>query len=207
MPKIVDKAARQQDLIQAALQVFAEQGYHRATMQAVADRAGVSKGGIYDYFESKEDLLLRMTEWLETVLFEQSVLVLETATGDIASRIRLFVSALAADLDSWTDVCFVVLQIWAELGRDEDRPLRALMSDLYASSIDRVQAVFDDAVARGEAEPFPTRAAALAMLAALDGCMLQGLLMPGDYRAGMDTGVFADWCASIVPLRTTEVPT
>ena len=44
-------------IMDAALTVFARDGYHRATMDAVATLAGVGKGSVYRYFKGKEDLL------------------------------------------------------------------------------------------------------------------------------------------------------
>ncbi|MGO4888771.1 TetR/AcrR family transcriptional regulator [Anaerobacillus sp. MEB173] len=43
-------------IIDAALHVFGEEGYDRATIQAIAKRAGVGKGTTYEYFSSKEEL-------------------------------------------------------------------------------------------------------------------------------------------------------
>ncbi len=52
------KDARPEELITAALQLFAEQGYARANLRDVGKRAGVSKATVYLYFKNKEDLLL-----------------------------------------------------------------------------------------------------------------------------------------------------
>jgi len=49
-------AERPQELLEAALQVFAESGLARARVEDIARRAGVSKGTVYLYFTSKEDL-------------------------------------------------------------------------------------------------------------------------------------------------------
>jgi AcrR family transcriptional regulator len=48
------KHARPQEILEAALAVFAEKGFAAARMDAIAARAGVSKGTIYLYFPSKE---------------------------------------------------------------------------------------------------------------------------------------------------------
>lgn len=40
-----------------ALNLFAEEGYHNTSVQKIAKTAGISKGLLYNYFESKEDLL------------------------------------------------------------------------------------------------------------------------------------------------------
>ncbi|MBV9571949.1 MAG: TetR/AcrR family transcriptional regulator [Alphaproteobacteria bacterium] len=50
------KEARPQEILDAALAVFAERGFAAARMDEVARRAGVTKGTIYLYFSSKEEL-------------------------------------------------------------------------------------------------------------------------------------------------------
>ena len=61
-PKTVvqNKIIRQEkkDLIlRTALIVFAQEGYHASSVNKIADKANISKGLLYTYFESKEDLL------------------------------------------------------------------------------------------------------------------------------------------------------
>ncbi len=51
------KEARPQELLDAALEVFVEKGFAASKMEDVASRAGVSKGTVYLYFPSKEELL------------------------------------------------------------------------------------------------------------------------------------------------------
>ncbi len=48
---------RTHQILDAALHVFAEDSYHGASMASVAKKAKVSKGLIYNYFESKEEIL------------------------------------------------------------------------------------------------------------------------------------------------------
>ncbi len=50
------KEARPQEILDAALAVFAEKGFSAARMEDISQRAGVTKGTIYLYFESKEAL-------------------------------------------------------------------------------------------------------------------------------------------------------
>ncbi|MEY4754116.1 MAG: hypothetical protein RJA44_1791, partial [Pseudomonadota bacterium] len=51
------KAERPQELLAAALSLFVEKGFAATRAEEVARRAGVSKGTLYLYFESKEELL------------------------------------------------------------------------------------------------------------------------------------------------------
>lgn len=55
-------ARRQADVTQAAVEIFWQKGYRVASIQDVADQVGVLKGSLYDYSESKEDLLWRVIE-------------------------------------------------------------------------------------------------------------------------------------------------
>jgi AcrR family transcriptional regulator len=50
--------ARRSQILDSAAQVFAEKGFHRATTKEIASTAGVSEGTIYNYFDSKEALLV-----------------------------------------------------------------------------------------------------------------------------------------------------
>lgn len=49
-------------VLDAAYEVFARDGYHAATLGAIAERAKVSKGALYYSFDSKEDLFLAMLQ-------------------------------------------------------------------------------------------------------------------------------------------------
>lgn len=51
---------RREQILNAALQVFAQKGFHAARMQEVANVAGVSNGTVYNYFRSKDELLLAL---------------------------------------------------------------------------------------------------------------------------------------------------
>ena len=47
---------RTSGILEAARKVFAEKGFHEATMDDIAEAAGVAKGTVYLYYESKRDV-------------------------------------------------------------------------------------------------------------------------------------------------------
>ncbi len=51
---------RSAQILDAALKVFAKKGFRGATIREIASEAGVAEGTIYNYFQSKEDLLLSL---------------------------------------------------------------------------------------------------------------------------------------------------
>lgn len=63
MARHVDKEQRQAELLEKAIEVFAERGYQATTMDEIAERAGVSKGMLYIYFKNKEALFGAVFRW------------------------------------------------------------------------------------------------------------------------------------------------
>jgi TetR/AcrR family transcriptional regulator, fatty acid metabolism regulator protein len=57
-------AARRKQILDAATQVFAEKGFHRATVKEIARVAGIGDGTIYTYFASKDEVLLAVLDRL-----------------------------------------------------------------------------------------------------------------------------------------------
>jgi AcrR family transcriptional regulator len=64
MPKLSPEQieARRSAILEAAAMCFAENGFHRTTMQDICRRAGVSPGALYLYFRSKEALIEGLCE-------------------------------------------------------------------------------------------------------------------------------------------------
>ncbi|MGH8875823.1 MAG: TetR/AcrR family transcriptional regulator [Stackebrandtia sp.] len=57
-PKRVPRAVREQQMLDAGIEVFARRGYHAAGVEEIAEIAGISKPMVYLYFGSKEDLFV-----------------------------------------------------------------------------------------------------------------------------------------------------
>ncbi len=57
---MVEKANKRELILAAAREIFGEKGYHTATSEEIAKRAGVGKGTIYQYFDSKQEIFTEM---------------------------------------------------------------------------------------------------------------------------------------------------
>ena len=57
-------------VLQAALSIIASNGFHGASVAAVAKKANVGMGTIYRYFENKEDLIIEIYRVIKTALIE-----------------------------------------------------------------------------------------------------------------------------------------
>ncbi len=58
------RTGRREEILDAAIHLFAEEGYHNSSVSRIAQKAGISKGLMYNYFESKEDVLRAIIQGL-----------------------------------------------------------------------------------------------------------------------------------------------
>jgi len=85
---------RRQAILDAALTVFANHGYHSASVSMIAKEAGVSKGLMYNYFESKEAVLLTLVN----DLFDMMVTKLKVTPDEVLTRER-FIEIIEISID------------------------------------------------------------------------------------------------------------
>ena len=95
---------REQLILEVAGGVFARQGYHRASMDEIAELAGVSKPMVYAYFDSKEGLYLAYIERSGGELLarlEQAAPRDGNPTAGLRARITEFLAFVEEHGDGW----------------------------------------------------------------------------------------------------------
>lgn len=75
--------AREKQILDAAATVFAEKGFHQATIRDIARQAGIADGTIYNYFDNKPALLLGVFERLRMAVVTERV---PAVPGDVSLR-------------------------------------------------------------------------------------------------------------------------
>src|SRR5262249_27065160 len=89
-----NKLRARQEMLQAALEVFAESGFGSATVENIASRAGASKVTLYTYFpQGREELFRELYEEINNELLERAS-VIYAAEGDFAERVLALTEAL-----------------------------------------------------------------------------------------------------------------
>jgi AcrR family transcriptional regulator len=84
------KAQRPGEILEAAFDAFAERGFAATRMEDVAARAGVTKGAIYFYFETKERLFEETVAHYSHGMLADAGAMLASAQGDCAVKLRAF---------------------------------------------------------------------------------------------------------------------
>jgi len=108
--------ARPEELIDAALAVFGERGFRAASLEEVARRAGVSKGTVYLYFASKDDLFRALVERKIVVLLEAGEALLSDHDGSAADLLRRVVLRMQEAIECH-DMVRIAKLVHAELAQ------------------------------------------------------------------------------------------
>ena len=157
-------------ILQAALEVFAQKGYHRALVDDIVRVSGTSKGAVYHYFPNKEALFLALVDDFAGRLAE----AVATAIGSAQGALGKVEAALTAGLETFArhrDLARILLLESVSLG-PAYQVKRLEVHDRFGSLI---QAHLDEAVAEGSIPRLDTRVATLAWLGALNEVVVQWL--------------------------------
>jgi AcrR family transcriptional regulator len=179
-------------LLAAALEVFAEDGFGRSSVEDVCERAGYTRGAFYSNFSSLDELFLAMWEERSAQLLADLRNALEHIETDDPDRmIRRVLQAIPVD-DAWFRVS---LEFTAHALRNP--PLRAAMAAREEAIQRTVVPIVEGALRRAGREVTDRAALGHALVAVHDGTAAQVLLQPGSrtvkrrreqlFRAVLDT--------------------
>lgn len=89
--------ARREAILTTALEVFREEGFEAASMSQIAAKVGGSKATLYNYFSSKEELLLAAMHHSATAL-GRDIMALIGSSGDLRRQLERFAQSLLSVL-------------------------------------------------------------------------------------------------------------
>ncbi|HLZ72384.1 MAG TPA: TetR/AcrR family transcriptional regulator [Dehalococcoidia bacterium] len=147
------RAARRQHLLDAARSVFLRDGYRGATMERVAEEAGVSKQTLYNNFGDKEELFTALLERKsETDLADAiAAAIASAAHADPAQAMRQAAEAVVRrGLDSeFVGLHRIIIELAAELPEVKLR----VHERVFLKSVTALQAAIEQGMANGTLAP------------------------------------------------------
>lgn len=159
---------RRVQIVEGLLSAMAEHGYDGASIQRIAERAGLAPGLVHYHFASKQEILLALVDYLSALLDARFERRLRSATSPRA-RLYAFLDAhvaLGADASPAAVACWV--GIGAEAVRDPH--VRVAYRDAIRHGLDRLESLVasvleDEGRTRGAC-----REIAAGLMAAIHGC-------------------------------------
>ncbi|MGD0864077.1 MAG: TetR/AcrR family transcriptional regulator [Rhizomicrobium sp.] len=142
------KEARPQEILEAALMVFAEKGYASARMDDIAARAGVTKGTIYLYFDNKEAVFKTLVRDSIGDTLARVVEAAERFEGSASDLLRLMLRTIGQFVRTSDRVVLPKIVI-GELGNFPEL-MRFYREEVVEKGLAALGSVISRGVARGE---------------------------------------------------------
>jgi AcrR family transcriptional regulator len=150
-------------MLDAAATVFSRRGYHRATVDEIADAVGISKPMVYLYFGSKEELFVavvdREAERLNRTITE-AVAVGTTPYEQLRCGLEAFLTFVAEHRDGWS--------VLYRRARSQGGPVARGVSGIRTRTIDTIARLLEQAI-RDTGADLPPRQDLVAMAHAIVG--------------------------------------
>jgi AcrR family transcriptional regulator len=139
------KAATRTKLLQAAARVYSAHGFAGATLDDVAEEAGLTKGAVYGHFGSKDNLLVAlMEEYLAAEIAEQVALFDRDETT--WKRPLAGSDQWMNELDEAPEAFRLLIEFWLAAGRDEQ------LRERFAAGLEALRVTFAQFAAESRAD-------------------------------------------------------
>ena len=169
---------KHEQIIEAAIRVFARAGYYNSRVSDIASEAGIASGTIYLYFKTKDEILVtlfreKMTEWVAHVRREIA------GVGDPVAKIRRLVELHFTVLEANPALAEVVQ---VEL-RQGHKFFRGASAHEVSAYFDLIGSVLDEGVAAGLLRnDLPVKVATKVLFGAMDQVATSWVLGKRAYR-------------------------
>lgn len=164
------RLATRDKILQAAREVFAEKGYHRALVDDIVRASQTSKGAVYHHFPNKEALFLALVDEFAGRLAESVASAIGRAHGALG-KVEAAVTAGLETFARHRDLARILLLESVSLGP----AYQSKRQEVHGRFAALIQAHLDEAAAEGSIPPVDTRVATLAWLGALNEVVVQWL--------------------------------
>jgi AcrR family transcriptional regulator len=137
---------RKEQILETALRCFNETGYYLTSLDAIALAAGISKGGLYYHFTSKNALFIELFHYRGQRYLDQ-VRAYVSDISDPVERVEVFVSRASGILKDNEDFMRFFLEFMSMGARDPE--IRQVMTDYYTMSIENFSRIIEEGIASG----------------------------------------------------------
>ncbi len=172
--------ARKNQILDAALQVFARRGFHKARMDDIAQESGLSKGALYWYFRSKDALIEALVDKLFTREIRNLERLASSRNRPVPDRLRELSRNVLKSLDQWKPVLPVLYEFYALATRPG--PVRSALQRYYRYYLATLTKLIAEGIARGELRTVDPNIMAMIFMVQFEGLMLLWVIDPETFN-------------------------
>ena len=179
---------RKNQIIAAATAVFMRLGFHDARMDDIVEEAGLSKGTLYWYFKSKDDIISAI---LENMVNREVAQLSDVLIGDLSAKEKLlvFTKNMIEDITRMKPLMPILFEFWALSTRQKS--VQQTIRKFYLIYLDSITPIIQQGIDRGEFQLVKAENVSIALGAIFEGTILLWSYAPEtiDIEEHIDTSV------------------
>jgi len=162
-------------IIEAAAKVFARRGFASTLMAEIAIEAGIGKGTLYEYFDSKEDLFFNVFEWFVKATEAEAKVSISALGGSASERLGALSDSLMSSWAQMEDMYSLVMEFWSASASSQMRErFKQAFKNGYSDFRQIVSTLIREGIERGEFQPHvDIESVAAALVGTWDALLLQ----------------------------------
>lgn len=158
---------RKRQIFEAALTCFSRRGYHRTTMDDIAEESDLSKGTLYWYFESKKALFIALFQEMMAYVGDAWDRIVADDNATATEKLTSSLALIRTEMVEMVQFMGIMMEAWALTRHDQD--VEGIIRDLYDPYLEMMHRVIEEGVASGEFHTDKPRALALVVMTLFDG--------------------------------------
>jgi len=191
-PKFVDKKAKKNIILKAAMKIFAQKGIANTKMSDIAVESNIGKGTIYEYFKNKEEIFKESFNYFREEL-EGTIARRIFKLTDPEEKLRSLIISFADAVDSQTfDFIEIIFDFWAEGIRHHDENKIFDLKKMYVEYRNLIISILEEGIKKGIFKDIDTTITASILLGSIDGLTLQWIMDKNLFSLKKATEVLVD---------------
>ena len=177
---------RRQRILEAAMDIFSRDGFHRADVEEIAAQAGVGKGTVYRHFGNKEDLFLAVVEWgLDTLYqrIDEAIDPLSDPLEKLETFLTYYTSFFARNRNFYRVLVQEVERIHRERGRVQSK---------WGAFLGWLSAVVREGIEKGVIKPLDPMSLAVALAGMTNFLLHKWLISEEEYPLERELAVIRE---------------
>lgn len=181
MPRPDKSAERIPQILQAAALILSQRGLEHIRMDDIAEAAGVSKGTLYLYFKSKDEVLTALMSLFFSADLERLQALIQSPEPSII-RLRVYLQGLVSYFEGLGEMQRVIYEFYAASTRQDDR--RQILVIYFEQYYQAIAAIIQQGIERSEFRLVDVHAATTTLIALIEGLALLYMVNPSQVNLG-----------------------
>jgi len=174
-PKIVDRENKRNEILIAAIRVFARQGVSRTKMIDIAHEAGIGKGTVYEYYKSKDEIFYESFRYFmqktDDIIFKRL-----NEIKDPVARLEGYIDGWLESMSDSIDLVAIMMDYWAEGIRAKNEDSIFNLKKIYAEYRNAISVLLNEGIVKNKFKTVNTKITASILIGMLDGIALQWIM-------------------------------